>query len=153
MADLVEETVRGIRARLRELAPVIAEYERLQAAYAALDGPSREGGDRRSGTAGTRARQPTGGGRERAGSGSRRSGRRAKRGQNKAAVFGVIAERPEVTVAEIAQVTGIAKPLVYNTTRAGVERGELERVALPGGHQGFKMAQAAPASQPGISPE
>jgi hypothetical protein len=68
-------------------------------------------------------------------------------------VFGVIAERPEVTVAEIAQVTGIAKPLVYNTTRAGVERGELERVALPGGHQGFKMAQAAPASQPGISPE
>ncbi len=48
---------------------------------------------------------------------------------------GVIAERPGVTVSEIAEVTRIAKPLVYNTTRAGVERGELE-VALPAG-QGF----------------
>lgn len=37
MGDLVQETVRGIRARLKELAPVVAEYERLQAAYAALE--------------------------------------------------------------------------------------------------------------------
>jgi hypothetical protein len=80
-------------------------------------------------------------------------GSRAKRGQNKAAVFGVIAERPGVTVAEIPQVTGIAKPLIYNTTRAAVERGELERVALPGGHRGFKMAPTAPASESGTSPE
>jgi hypothetical protein len=32
MADLVDETVRGIRARLKQLAPAMAEYERLQAA-------------------------------------------------------------------------------------------------------------------------
>jgi hypothetical protein len=60
-------------------------------------------------------------------------------------VFGVIADRPGVTVTEIAQVTGIAKPLIYNTTRAGLERGELERIALPGGQQGFKVDKDASA--------
>jgi hypothetical protein len=77
---------------------------------------------------------------------SRASRPRAPRGQNKAAVFGVIAERPGVTVSEIAEVTRIAKPLIYNMTRAGVERGELERVALPGGQQGFKVRKQASAS-------
>ena len=83
----------------------------------------------------------------------RGSGARAPRSQNKAAVFAVIEQRPGVTVAELASVTGIAKPLIYNTTRAGVERGELERVALPGGLHGFKMAQAAPASESRSSPD
>jgi hypothetical protein len=126
----------------------VSEFERLEAAYAALDGSGGDGvGDVRSAGAGTRAR---GGGsrRARADAVSRRSGSRAKRGPNKAAVHGVIADRPGVTVTEIAQVTGIAKPLVYNTTRAGVERGELEKVVLPGGQQGFKIAQGAPASEP-----
>jgi hypothetical protein len=148
MADLVEETVQGIRARMSELAPVVAEYERLHAAYAALGSPSADSPDRVSARTGARGGRDTRAARGRGRSVSRPSRPRAPRGQNKAAVFGVIAERPGVTVTEIAQVTGIAKPLVYNTTRAGVERGELERVALPGGQQGFKAreeASAAPA--------
>ena len=60
-------------------------------------------------------------------------------------MYGVITERPGVTVTEIAHVTGIAKPLIYNTTRTGVERGELDRVALPGGQQGFKVRAASAA--------
>jgi hypothetical protein len=149
MGDLVEETVRGIRARLKELAPAVAEYDRLEAAYAALDGASTAAASDRP--AGTVGRGRTGAGRARPPAAARRSGPRAKRGQNKAAVFGVIADRPGVTVTEIAQVTGIAKPLIYNTTRAGVERGELERVALPGGQHGFRTAQGAPASNPATS--
>jgi hypothetical protein len=35
MADLVEDTVAQIRARLNELAPVVSAYQRLEAAYAA----------------------------------------------------------------------------------------------------------------------
>lgn len=141
MADLVEETVRQIRARLKELAPVVAEYERLEAAYAALDGGGRQGARGRgpAGAAPAARRRSAGDGRRRV---SQRSRPRAKRGQNKAAVFAVISERPGVTVTEIAAATGIAKPLIYNTTRAGVERGELERVALPGGQSGFKTAAA-----------
>ena len=54
MADLVEE-VQGIRARLHELAPVVAEYERLQAAYAALEGSGADSGGGRPARAGSRA--------------------------------------------------------------------------------------------------
>ena len=42
--------------------------------------------------------------------------------------------------------TGITKPPIYNTTRAGVERDELDRVALAGGQQGFKVREEASAS-------
>jgi hypothetical protein len=152
MGDLVDETLRGIRERLKELAPAVAEYGRLEAAYAALDG-SGSGSDQARKAGADTARRERGGGGRRAGSIRRRAGGRAKRGQNKAAVFGVIEQRPGVTVGELASVTGIAKPLIYNTTRAGIERGELERVALPGGHHGFKMAQAAPASESSSSPD
>jgi len=143
MTDLVDETLRGIRARLQELAPAVAEYERLEAAYAALDGAggAPEPAARRSSGAQPRRR---GGDRPAAASSTRP---RAKRGENKAAVFGVIAERPGVTVSEIAAVTGIGKPLVYNTTRAGIERGELEKVSLPGGLSGFRTAQPATSPQ------
>jgi hypothetical protein len=151
MADLVDEMVQGIRARLKELAPAVAEYERLQAADAALDGSDGQSTERSAARAAPqprRRRRSRGGRAVRA---SRPSAPRARRGQNKAAVFGVIAERPGVTVSEIAEVTGIAKPLVYNTTRAGVERGELERVALPDRLSGFRPAQAS--TQPPTSPE
>ena len=146
MADLVDETVQGIRARMSELAPVVAEYERLQAAYAALAGAGAGSGDGRSARADARGGREKGTGPVRRRAASRSSRPRAPRGQNKAAVFGVIAQRPGVTVSEIAQLTGITKPLIYNTTRAGVERGELERVASPGGRQGFKARAEAPAS-------
>ena len=152
MGDLVDETLRGIRERLKELAPAVAEYGRLEAASAALDGSGGGSGEARKAGADT-ARRKRGAGGRRARSAVRRAGGRAKRGQNKAAVFGVVEQRPGVTVAELASVTGIAKPLIYNTTRAGVERGELERVDLPGGRQGFKMAQSAPASEPSTSPD
>jgi hypothetical protein len=147
MADLVEETARGIRARLKELAPLVAEYERLEAAYAALEGAGRQAPDgaRRPRSAPQPRRRAAAG---RAAKASARSGVRAKRGQNKAAVYGVIAERPGVTVSELAQVTGIAKPMIYNTTRTGIGRGELEKVALPGGQTGFKPAPVAPSSEP-----
>jgi hypothetical protein len=139
MADLIEETARGIRARLKELAPLVAEYERLEAAYAALDGAGRQApDDARRSRGGSQPRRRAG--RARAGTASAGSGVRAKRGQNKAAVYGVVTERPGVTVTEIAAVTGIAKPLIYNTTRAGVDRGELEKVVLPGGQTGFRRA-------------
>ena len=87
MSDLVEETVRGIRARLKELAPVVGEYERLQAAYAALDGAGAGMGHQRSVGAGTRERPRKPAARRRAGSRSRRADARVKRGHNKAAVW------------------------------------------------------------------
>jgi hypothetical protein len=51
---------------LRELAPVVAEYERLQAAYTALDGAGAGSREQRQTAAGTRGRQHRGARRERA---------------------------------------------------------------------------------------
>ncbi len=151
MADLVDEMVQGIRARLKELAAAVVEYERLRAADAALDRSGGQSSERSPARAAAQPRRRRGARGGRAAGASGPPAARARRGQNKAAVFGVIAERPGVTVSEIAEVTRIAKPLVYNTTRAGVQRGELERVALPGGLSGFRPAQAS--TQPPISPE
>ena len=64
MADLVEETVQGDSPRLRELAPVVAEYERLQAAYAALEGRGADSADWRSTRTGARSGPATCAGRE-----------------------------------------------------------------------------------------
>ena len=50
---------------------------------------------------------------------------------------------------ETAQVTGITKPLIYNTTRAGVERSELKRVALPRRPAGVQGPQASAGVRPG----
>ena len=49
--------------------------------------------------------------------------------------------------------TGITKLLICNTTRAGVERGELDRVALPGGQQGFKVRYLKRARQNALKAE
>jgi hypothetical protein len=59
VADLLESVVAEIEARRAKLKPVIAEYERLQAAAAALDGADRPGSQPNaratpSGTAGLR---------------------------------------------------------------------------------------------------
>jgi hypothetical protein len=51
-----------------------------------------------------------------------------------------------VTVTQTAQLTGIAKPLIENTTRAGVGHRELLRLAQRGGQQRSGFPGAAPAT-------
>jgi hypothetical protein len=80
MADLVDETVRGIRAPLMELTPVVAGYERLQAAYASLDGPRSHSNGRTAARGSAQSKQRSGASRDRPSSGPRPSARRAKRG-------------------------------------------------------------------------
>ena len=74
MGDLVDETLRGIRERLKELAPAVAEYERLEAAYAALDGSGAGSGERREAGADTARRKRGRGGRQGSGFGCPRAG-------------------------------------------------------------------------------
>jgi hypothetical protein len=53
----------------------------------------------------------------------------------------VIADRPGVTIAELTSATGIAKTVLYSLTRSLTERGQIERVTLPGDTYGFRIAQ------------
>ena len=132
MAQSLEDVKRTLRERLDELRPLVEEYRELERAAAALG----EGGEERE--------------RERAAPARPRKAAaapRAPRGANKRAVLDVIAERPGVSVGEIAEITRVARPLVYGVTRAGVERGELEAVELGGGRKGFKRADASPEGE------
>jgi hypothetical protein len=93
-----------IRDRLKESRAAVQEYERLQAALRALD--SETDGTRR---AQTRPRP------RRSNSSPRKQ--RAARGANREKALAVIADRPGVTVAELASATRIAKGVVYSLTR------------------------------------
>jgi hypothetical protein len=130
MADLLDQTLNEIRARINELRPLVSEYERLQAAERAL---------------GTTARTTHG---SRPGATRRRSSSvsRAPRGANKRKVYAAVGERPGATAAELSAASGVTKPLIYNITRDGVGRGELERQQLPSGAIGFKLATSGEAA-------
>jgi len=121
--------LREIRARLKESRAAVDEYERLQAALSALDAGEASAPARgRARRASTPARQ------------------RAARGANRDKALAVIADRPGITIAELASASGIAKNVLYSLTRVLTHRGEVERVQLPGESFGFRLAQSAESS-------
>lgn len=103
MADFLDEKRKEIDARLRELRPLVDEYNRLEAAAAALTGV---GGAQR--TAAAPRRRGSGGG----GGGSRRgrprgSGNRAKQ------ALELVRTRPGITIAEMAGAMKIQPNYLY----------------------------------------
>jgi hypothetical protein len=121
--------LREIRARLSESRAAAQEYERLQAALGALEP-----------TPATTSRTPSRA-RRRTTTTSRKP--RARRGANRDQALQVIADRPGVTVAELASATGIARNVLYSLTRTLTQRGAIERVELPADTVGFRIARSA----------
>jgi hypothetical protein len=124
--SLDRRILREIRARLQDSRAAVDEYDRLQAALTALE--TAAGGNPvpaqppRSSTAPTKKRAP--------------------RGANRDKALHVIADRPGVTIAELTSTTGIARTVLCSLTRSLTERGQIERVTLPGDALGFRIAQA-----------
>jgi hypothetical protein len=95
MADFLDEKRREIDARLKELRPLVEEYNRLEKAAAALAGV---------GNGGTRtARSPRRRGRGR----PRGSGTRAKQ------ALELVRARPGITISELAEAMGIHANYLY----------------------------------------
>jgi hypothetical protein len=95
MADFLDEKRREIDARLKELRPLVEEYNRLEKAAAALAGV---------GNGGTRAgRAPRRRGRGR----PRGSGTRAKQ------ALELVRARPGITISELAEAMGIHANYLY----------------------------------------
>jgi sugar-specific transcriptional regulator TrmB len=93
MADFLDEKRREIDARLKELRPLVDEYNRLEKAAAALRGVSN-GGTRQ-------ARAPRGRGRPRG------SGTRARQ------ALELVRARPGITIRELADSMGIHANYLY----------------------------------------
>jgi DNA-binding transcriptional ArsR family regulator len=134
MADLVGQIQRDIEQRLAELRPLIQEKEQLEAVLAALAADLNGNGStaaapRRARSSAAVSRAPYAGGRQ----------RRAPRGANREAILKIVAERPGVSAAEVAEITNIAKPTVHTTISQLKRKGILE----PEGANGVKLARAS----------
>jgi CRP-like cAMP-binding protein len=111
MADFLDEKKREIDARLKELRPLVEEFQRLEAASAALDGVS---GTNTRTAAATPARR----GRRKAAaaapaSGTRRRGRPRGSGTRSKQALELVRTRPGITIPEIAEAMGIQQNYLY----------------------------------------
>ena len=113
-ADFLDETRKEIAARLKELKPLVDEYQRLEAAAAALDGVSAT--TRTHAAPATRrapARAKAAPARQRGATHGRRRGRPKGSGTRGAEALALVKENPGITIPEIADKMGIKQNYLY----------------------------------------
>jgi hypothetical protein len=130
MADFLDEKRNEIGARLKELKPLVDEYQRLEAAVAALDGvpttssaPSPAAAPARRGSA--RAQSATK--RRPKGAGSGRRGRPKGTGTRGAEALKLVREKPGITIPEIAEQMGIKQNYLYRVLPGLAEDGLVKK--------------------------
>jgi sugar-specific transcriptional regulator TrmB len=100
MADFLDEKRREIDSRLKELRPLVDEYNRLEKAAAALAGVGTTGGRARSGRP---ARASNG----------RRRGRPRGSGTRAKQALELVRARPGIKISELAEAMGIHANYLY----------------------------------------
>ena len=119
MADFLDEKRSEIGARLKELKPLVEEYQRLQAAAAALDGVPTTAPARSS-----NARAPRAAAKRRSSSnGSGRRGRPKGSGTRGAEALALVKQTPGITIPELAEKMGIKQNYLYRVLPGLAEDG------------------------------
>jgi hypothetical protein len=118
MADFLDEKRSEIGARLKELKPLVEEYQRLEAAAAALDGVTPT----KAATNGSSSR-PRASAKRRSGSGSGRRGRPKGSGTRGAEALALVKESPGITIPELAEKMGIKQNYLYRVLPGLAEDG------------------------------
>jgi CRP-like cAMP-binding protein len=122
MADFLDEKLREIQARLKELKPQVEEYEKLVRAEQALAGVGTTS-TAKSGSARTRraAARPK---KQAAGASSNgRRGRPKGSGQRAQQAIDLIAAQPGITIPEMAEAMGIKQNYLYRVVPDLQEQG------------------------------
>jgi|SRR5215204_4954680 len=109
MADFLDEKRREIDARLKELRPLVEEYNRLEKAAAALAGVGGNG----------RPRAARGGPRRRGRGRPRGTGKRARQ------ALELVRARPGITISELAEAMGIHANYLYRVMPALESEGQV----------------------------
>jgi len=104
VADFLEEKRKEISARLKELKPLVEEYQRLEAAERALAGVESKPARAASGTATRRSR---------GGGSSGRRGRPKGSGTRAIQALELVRARPGITIPELAEAMGIKQNYLY----------------------------------------
>jgi hypothetical protein len=121
MADFLDEKRREIGGRLKELKPLVEEYQRLEAAASALDGVPANATASASRGAGTRgAKAPV---RRRGSGGGGRRGRPKGSGTRGAEALALVKESPGITIPELAAKMGIKQNYLYRVLPGLAEDG------------------------------
>jgi hypothetical protein len=115
MADFLEEKRKEIDARLRELRPLVDEFNQLEKAAAALAGVGGGGGAK------PRARRATSGGPRRRRGRPRGSGNRAKQ------ALELVRARPGITITELADTMGIKANYLYRVMPTLQKEGQVKK--------------------------
>ena len=131
MAEILDRIHAEIRERLAASRAAAEEYERLQAALAALGATPEEEAAARPRRARRAPAQP-----------------RAARGANRAAVLRALEERPGASASELAAAAGVGRPVLYGLLNRLAEAGEVAKEELPGGATGYRLAREAPTAFP-----
>ena len=120
MADFLDEKRSEIGARLKELKPLVEEYQRLEAAAAALDGvpPNNGNAPARRPPARAGAKSP-----RRAAQGTGRRGRPKGSGTRGAEALALVRSQPGITIPEIAEKMGIKQNYLYRVLPGLAEDG------------------------------
>jgi transposase len=119
VADFLEEKRKEIQQRLKDLKPLVDEYQRLEAAERALAGVG-------NGNGGGTAAAPTRRGRRTGGAdGSARRGRPRGSGTRSAQALELVRERPGITIPELAEAMGIKQNYLYRVMPTLAEEGQV----------------------------
>jgi anti-sigma factor RsiW len=122
-ADFLDEKQNEINARLKELKPLVEEYQRLEAAAAVLDGMSTtpaapaNGSRRRGATPATPPRSQRS-----SGTGGRR-GRPKGSGTRGAEALALVKASPGIRIPELAEKLGIKQNYLYRVLPSLAEEG------------------------------
>ena len=117
MADFLDEKRSEIGARLKELKPLVEEYQRLEAAAAALDGvPTTK-------APGAAARPARAAAKRRSSSGGGRRGRPKGSGTRGAEALALVKASPGITIPELAEKMGIKQNYLYRVLPGLAEDG------------------------------
>jgi len=124
MADFLDEKRKEIQARLKELKPLVDEYQRLEAAEAALSGV---GGTTTTTTRAASAPAASRRRRRSSGSGNGRRGRPRGSGTRGAQALELVKARPGITIPELADAMGIKQNYLYRVMPGLAEEGKVTK--------------------------
>ena len=125
MTDFLDEKRREIDTRLKELRPLVEEYDRLEKAAAALDGVGTDSRTRKKGR--TNLATKVNASSRRSPRGTGRRGRPRGSGKRAAEARRLVNERPGITIPELADAMGIQANYLYRVMPTLQKEGEVRK--------------------------
>ena len=122
MADFLDEKRKEIQSRLKELKPLVEEYQRLEAAERALSGVGTTSRAAAAPSAPAKRRR-----RRASSSGNGRRGRPRGSGTRATQAFELVKARPGITIPELADAMGIKQNYLYRVMPTLADEGRVTK--------------------------